>query len=147
MRVVQVVRLFFISTDTKTFNYVVTASDGAFQRCTRRKRVFTFQQGWFREDDYIFSVVVCFAQGRVANKLFVVMPVNAYTKKVWQKEVRKHMSGVTFTTWDDISLHHPQLPNLPYDVILFCKYTAVKFKDYKMYQPINLCFYVPLLAR
>lgn len=90
----------------------------------------------------IISLASWFAlyKAGIVDKLFVVMPVNAYTKKVWQKEIKKHMSGVTVTTWGDIShCTVPQLKSLPYDVVLF-KYTSVKFQNYRMYQLINSLF-------
>ena len=131
----------FISMIQKTFNSMLLPHQmEPFNQMHTRKRVLLSSKAGSGKT--IISLASWFAlhKAGVVNKLFVVMPVNAYTKKVWQKEVRKHMSGVTFTTWDDIShCTIPQLQNLPYDVILF-KYTAVKFKDYKMYQLINSLF-------
>lgn len=125
----------------KTFNSMLLPHQvDPFNQMHTRKRVLLSSKAGSGKT--IISLASWFALYRagVVNKLFVVMPINAYTKKVWQKEVRKHMSGVTVTTWDDIShCTIPQLQNLPYDVILF-KYTAVKFQDYKMYQLINSLF-------
>ena len=69
-------------------------------------------------------------QCNVVNKLFVVCPVNAYSKKVWQNEVKKHFRGVTSISFDELAkCTIPQLMSLPHDVIVL-KYTSVKYKDH-----------------
>ena len=79
-------------------------------------------------------------QAGVTGKLFVVCPVNAYTKKVWQKECKKHFVSVTSISWDElVKCTLPQLMALPHDVIIL-KYTSVKFKDTKAYKLVNDLF-------
>lgn len=76
----------------------------------------------------------------VANKLFVVCPVNAYDKKVWQKQSKAHFSSVTSISFDELNkCTMPQLLALPHDVIVL-KYTSVKYNDKQAYQLVNSLF-------
>lgn len=109
------------------------------QMHTRKKVLLSSKAGSGKTIISLASWFSLYSAG-VVNKLFVVMPVNAYSKKVWQKEIKKHMSGVSFITFEEVSHYTlPQLLNLHHDVILF-KYTSVKFQDYQMYQLVNSLF-------
>lgn len=112
----------------------------AFQQLHCRKRaLLSDKAGKGKTLTALFSWYYLHKVG-VVNKMFVVVPVNAYTKKVWQKEVKLHFSGVTSISFDEVSNYTTtQLMSLPHDIVVL-KYTSCKFKDQVMYRLINSLF-------